>query len=97
MAIKRTTKLFYEHDVKNPASFNLRRLRKQRGLTLEELALKAGTDAGNLSRVERHVQRYTPEMLEKLAEALQVPVADLFKEYSLDEYAEVEAADEQAH
>lgn len=39
----------------------LRRLRKALGLTLEEMAERAGTDAANLSRIERGKQSYTPE------------------------------------
>lgn len=50
-------------------------LRKEAGRTLEDLAFAAGTDASNLSRVERGQQRYTPELLEKVAEALGVTVS----------------------
>jgi len=56
----------------------IRALRQEQGLTLEELALRIGSDAGNLSRVERGLQRYTPEMLEALSEALRTPVSNLF-------------------
>lgn len=56
----------------------IRTLRQEQGLTLEELALRIGSDAGNLSRVERGKQRYTPEMLQAIAEALKTPVSYLF-------------------
>lgn len=46
----------------------IRRLRKSLGQTLEALA--AMTDAANLSRIERGLQAYTPEWLEKVAQAL---------------------------
>ena len=53
----------------------IRELRKEAGRTLEDLAFAAGTDASNLFRVERGQQRYTPELLEKIAEALGVTVS----------------------
>ena len=56
----------------------IRTLRQEQGLTLEELALRIGSDAGNLSRVERGKQRYTPEMLQAIADALKTPVSSLF-------------------
>ena len=56
----------------------IRILRQEQGLTLEELALRIGSDAGNLSRVERGKQRYTPEMLQAIADALKTPVSNLF-------------------
>ena len=56
----------------------IRTMRQEQGLTLEELALRIGSDAGNLSRVERGKQRYTPEMLQAIADALKTPVSNLF-------------------
>lgn len=56
----------------------IRTLRQEQGLTLEELALRIGSDAGNLSRVERGKQRYTPEMLQAIADALKTQVSVLF-------------------
>lgn len=56
----------------------LRKIRKERKASLEEIALIAGTDAANLSRVERDKQRLTPDMLENVARALNVPVSSLY-------------------
>lgn len=56
----------------------IRCLRQEQGLTLEELALRIGSDAGNLSRIERGKQRYTPEMLQAIADALNTPISHLF-------------------
>jgi|SRR5450830_1046382 len=56
----------------------LRKIRKERKASLEEIALVAGTDAANLSRVERGKQRLTPDMLENVAKALDVPVSSLY-------------------
>lgn len=56
----------------------IRKIRIEKGATLEEVALVAGTDPANLSRVERNMQQLTPETLEKIAEALEMPVSSLY-------------------
>jgi transcriptional regulator with XRE-family HTH domain len=56
----------------------IRKIRIEKGATLEEIALVAGTDPANLSRVERNMQQLTPETLEKIAEALGMPVSSLY-------------------
>src|SRR4051794_10917035 len=58
----------------------IRRLRKQRGLTQEELANKTGIAQKYVSALERG-QRTNPsrEVVSALAKALQVPVTDLAK------------------
>lgn len=58
----------------------IRRLRKSMKMTLEILADAAGTDAGNLSRIERGVQSYTPEMLEAIAKGLGTTASALISE-----------------
>lgn len=58
----------------------IRQLRLAKGMTLEELAHLADMDAGNLSRIERGKQRYSPETLEKIATALGVPIYQLYQE-----------------
>lgn len=58
----------------------IRQLRKERGLTLNQLAAEIGSDVGNLSRLERDQQGYSDQTLNKIASALQVPVAVLFAE-----------------
>ena len=57
---------------------NIRSLRKQKGLTLNQLATEIGSDVGNLSRIERGVQGYSDQIINKIAGALKVPVAALF-------------------
>lgn len=57
---------------------NIRTLRKEKGLTLNQLAAEIGSDVGNLSRLERDKQGYTDELLKKIGDALGVPVAALF-------------------
>jgi transcriptional regulator with XRE-family HTH domain len=56
----------------------IRKVRKEKAATLEEIALVAGTDPGNLSKVERNLQQPTPEMLESVAKALGLPVSSLY-------------------
>ncbi|MBS0634690.1 MAG: helix-turn-helix transcriptional regulator [Verrucomicrobia bacterium] len=58
---------------------NLKQLRKERGLTLSNLADKMGSDYQQLSRVERGKSRLTVDMLMRMAEALDTPVDQLIK------------------
>lgn len=58
----------------------IRRARKALNLTLEAVAHEAGTDAGNLSRIERGVQQPSIELLQLIAQTIQVPVSVLFAE-----------------
>lgn len=58
----------------------IRKLRKQKGLTLNQLATQIESDVGNLSRLERDQQGYTDATINKIASALNVPVAALFTE-----------------
>lgn len=56
----------------------IRQLRLGRGATQEDVALEAGTNAGNLSRIERCQQQPALELVEKIAAALSMTVADLY-------------------
>lgn len=58
----------------------IRKLRKDRGLTLNQLAAEIGSDVGNLSRLERDQQGYSEQTVSRIAKALEVPVAALFTE-----------------
>jgi transcriptional regulator with XRE-family HTH domain len=55
----------------------IREIREARKATLEEVAFAANTNASNLSRIERGRQGYSPEVLERIALALGVTVAEL--------------------
>jgi transcriptional regulator with XRE-family HTH domain len=57
----------------------IREIRLAKGLTLEEVAYGAGTDGGNLSRIERGLQRSIPELLERIAATLGVTVSELYQ------------------
>ncbi len=56
----------------------IRIVRREQGATLEKIALAAGTDAANLSRIERGKQGFTPEMIGRISKALKLPVSALY-------------------
>ncbi len=58
----------------------LKKRRMEKGLTLEAVALEAGTDPGTLSRIERDAQQPSATLLKKVAQALGVPVTTLYAE-----------------
>lgn len=64
-------------DIRERIGWNLRRLRKERGLTQEDFATDSGFDRGYISGVERGVRNPSILVLERIAEALQVDVAEL--------------------
>ncbi len=57
---------------------DLRALRKARGLTLTELAVRVGRSVGWLSQIERDLTEPTISDLRKLAEALEQPISLFF-------------------
>jgi transcriptional regulator with XRE-family HTH domain len=57
---------------------NIRRLRLERGLTQEALAVDAGIDRTYVSRLERGLENPTVAVLEKLARALSSNIEELF-------------------
>jgi len=57
----------------------LRELRKQRGLTQEELALQAGLNRAYVGFIERAERRPTIETVERLAGVLQTELHELFR------------------
>ncbi len=60
--------------------WNLRRLRVERGLSQERLALAAEVDRAYVGRIERGSENVTITTLEALAGALTVPVSALLQE-----------------
>lgn len=57
----------------------IRALRKSQNLTLLELANAAGSDPGNISRLERGLQGYSDEMLKNVCDALGVKIHKLYE------------------
>lgn len=59
-------------------AWNLRRLRVERGLAQEALAVDAGIDRTYVSRVERNMENPTVGVLERLSKALDVEIVAFF-------------------
>jgi len=58
---------------------NLRRVRKERGLSQEELALRAGINRNYPGMIERLQHSPTIEMIERLCRVLKIEPAQLFE------------------
>jgi len=61
----------------NRIGLAVRRLRETKGYSIQELAQKAGMKRPNLSRLEHGKHQPSLEILERIAEALEVPVAEI--------------------
>jgi|ERR1041385_4155338 transcriptional regulator with XRE-family HTH domain len=57
---------------------NVRRIRKERGWTQDDLAAETEVEQAAISRIENARANPTLEMLESLARALDVPFVELF-------------------
>ena len=57
---------------------NLRILRKQKGLSQEELAFRAGINRNYVGQIEREEKSPTVDIVEKLANSLLVKAEDFF-------------------
>ncbi|WP_085811416.1 helix-turn-helix domain-containing protein [Sphingomonas sp. TZW2008] len=67
-------------DVRQRLGMNVRRLRKAKGLAQEKFALEFGMDRTYVSGIERGTRNPTITVVQRLADALDVPVAELFAE-----------------
>jgi len=67
-------------DVRLRLGKNLRRLRRAKGLGQEKFALEFGIDRTYVSGIERGVRNPTVTVVQRLADALEVPIAELFAE-----------------
>lgn len=65
---------------KNALASNIKRIRLERGLAQERLALEAGVDRTLVSKIERLVANPSLEILVKLATALNVSVDVLLQD-----------------
>ncbi len=57
---------------------NLKRLRREKGISQEELADKAEINRNYIGMIERSENAASVDMLEKLSEALEVEAAEFF-------------------
>jgi transcriptional regulator with XRE-family HTH domain len=65
-------------DVRQRIGWNLRRLRKERKISQEDFATDSGFDRGYISGVERGVRNPSLLVLDRIAAALQIDIAELF-------------------
>lgn len=56
----------------------IKEIRKKKSLTIQELAEKSGMSEGHISRLENGLKSPTISTLEKLAQALDVPIVYFF-------------------
>ncbi len=59
---------------------NVRRMREKMGLTQEELALRCDLTQGYINFLENGRRGYTRKSLSKIANALGIPISQLFEE-----------------
>lgn len=64
-------------DVKQRLAANLRRIRKEQGLSQEQFALEHDIDRTYISGIERGVRNPTITVVEKIANALGVTIGEL--------------------
>ena len=62
---------------------NIRRIRKERGLTAKEFAARIGTSAPQITRLEKGQRRLTDIWLNRIAKGLDVAINDLLGEPAL--------------
>lgn len=67
-----------QHSTDIAVGSRVRQLRKVRGHSIKELALRSGLSVGFLSQIERGLSSASVRALAKIAEALQVSIADVF-------------------
>lgn len=66
-------------DIRKQVGLNVRRFRKELGLSQEELAFECERDRTYISGVERGVRNPTVVVLQEIAKALKVPPAKLLE------------------
>ena len=65
--------------LKQALSANIKRIRKEQGISQEKLALKADVDRSYMSEVERQLANPSLEALVKIGNALEVTPSDLLQ------------------
>jgi transcriptional regulator with XRE-family HTH domain len=63
---------------------NLRRLREEKGISLNELSRRAGVSAAHISQIERSLATPSLKTLEKIAQVLEMPTSRLLPSVSDD-------------
>ena len=66
-------------EVQSVLAYNIKKCRKTKGLTQEQLAEKAQTSTNYLGSIETGKKYPSPQMMDKLAKALDINPLELFK------------------
>lgn len=66
-------------DIKNKLGNNIRKLRKQRGFSQEELSLNLDLDGSYIGKVENGKLNITIDKISAIAQFLNVEIIELFK------------------
>lgn len=66
-------------NINTQLGMRIRYLRKQKGLSIEDLALESNVNKNYLSDVERGMRNPTVVVVERIASALEVDLSTLFK------------------
>ena len=69
---------------KNMVGGNLKKIRVDKGLTQEEVALRSGLSQGYINQLESGRRMYTQKSLEQIADALKISIADFFRKEGTD-------------
>ena len=72
-------------DINNFIGERIRSIRKIRGLSQEELAFRANINPAHLGQIERALKSPTLETLEKISNALEISISELFDYYPSNE------------
>ncbi len=67
-------------DMRQRVGINVKKFRKERGLSQEQLAFECGLHRTYISGVERGIRNPTVLVLERIAAALEVPASRLLEE-----------------
>lgn len=74
-------------DIRKRIGWNLRRLRRERGITQEDFATDSGFDRGYISGVERGVRNPSILVLARIAGALSVDPVELLDAAKADAFS----------
>ena len=69
-------------EVQSVLAYNIKKCRETKGLTQEQLAEKAQTSTNYLGSIETGKKYPSPQMIDKLAKALDINPLELFKKES---------------
>jgi len=73
--------LAFMNDIKKHIAFTLKKIRKEKGLSQEKLALSADIDRTYIQSIERGNRNVSIEILDKLSIALNIHISEFFKNY----------------